>query len=327
MRFFHFTLALAALALILGHTSARAEETQLKLIMFQGTSGLPVFVAQDKGIFAKYGLAVEVTYTPSSDFQRKSLAEGKFEIAPTGADNAVFMVDTGAGDAVIVAGGDNSINQLIVQPSIRAYTDIRGKAVVVDAVNTAYAFQLYKMLELKGVKKGDYTVLSKGGTPQRLAAMKEDRNNAGAMMSPPFSIAAEKDGFHSLGSVAEVLGPYQGNSVAVMRSWAKANGDTLVKYLKAVIEANRWAFDPANRAELASILSKRMKLDPETIKASIEAAVGPKGGLDKDMRLDLAGFKETLQLRAEFAGPPGAKPPPPDKYIDLSYYQKALAGL
>jgi len=325
MRYMQIMLAAAALAL--AFAPARAAEKQLKLIMFQGTSGLPVYVAQDKGLFAKYGLEVEVTYTPSSDFQRKSLAEGKFDIAPTGADNAVAMVDTGAGDAVIVAGGDNSSNQLIVQPSVHGYADIRGKAVVVDAVDTAYAFQLYKMLALKGVKKGDYTVLSKGGTPARLAAMKADPNNVAAMMSPPFSIAVQKEGFHSLGSVADVLGPYQGNAVAVLRSWAKANGPTLVNFLKAEILANRWAFDPKNRAELEAIIAKRMKLDPETIKASVEAAVGRKHGLDKDMRLDMAGFKETLRLRAEYAGKPGAKPASPSKYIDLTYYKKALAGL
>jgi len=295
--------------------------------MFLGVSGIPVYVAQDKGFFAKHGLEVEVTITPSSNFQRQSLAKGKFDIAPSGADNAVYMVDTGAGDAVIVAGGDNSINQLMVQPGIHAYDDIRGKAVVVDAVNTAYAFQLYKMLALKGVAKGDYTVVSKGGTPQRLAAMKADPNNAAAMLGPPFSIAAANQGFHSLGSVAEVLGPYQGNSVVVLRSWAKAHSATLVAYLEAMIEADRWAFDPANRAELATIMLKRLKVDPATMMASLEAAVGPHGGLDKDARLDRAGFEEVLRLRAEFAGPPGAKPPPPDKYLDLSYYAKALAAL
>lgn len=327
MRFMARAFMAVSLAALVGTTGANAAMTKLKLIMFPGVSGIPVYVAQDKGLFAQRGLDVEVTITPSSDFQRKSLAEGKFDIAPSGADNAVFMVDTGGGDAVIVAGGDNSINEFIVQPDIHAFADIRGKAVVVDAVNTAYAFQLYKMLELNGVKKGEYAVVSKGGTPQRLAAMKEDPNNAAAMLSLPFSIAVAKEGFHSLGSVADVLGPYQGGSVVVLRSWAKANGATLVNYLAAMIAADRWAFDPANRAELASIMLKRLKVDPETMAASLEAAVGPKGGLNKDARFDLAGFKEVLQLRAEFAGPPGAKPPPPDKYLDLSYYDKALAGL
>ena len=39
--------------------------------------------------------------------------------------------------------------------SLHAYEDLRGKTVLVDAPNTAYALQLYKMLELNGVKSVD----------------------------------------------------------------------------------------------------------------------------------------------------------------------------
>ena len=39
----------------------------------------------------------------------------------------------------------------------------------------------------------------------------------------------------------------------------------------------------------------------------------------------MQGFRNTLKLRAEFEG--GEPYADPAKYIDLSYYQKALAGL
>jgi hypothetical protein len=41
----------------------------------------------------------------------------------------------------------------------------------------------------------------------------------------------------------------------------------------------------------------------------------------------MEGFKNVLQLRAEIEGQWGGNPPPVEKYVDLSYYQKALAGL
>ena len=59
-------------------------------------------------------------------------------------------------------GGDNSFNHLIVQPEIKSLTDIKGKTIAVDAVNTAYAFQLYEILRQKGLNKGDYEVKSVG---------------------------------------------------------------------------------------------------------------------------------------------------------------------
>jgi ABC-type nitrate/sulfonate/bicarbonate transport system substrate-binding protein len=88
--------------------------------------------------------------------------------------------------------------------------DIKGKTVVVDAINTAYAFQLYEMLRQKGLDKGDYQVNPVGATTQRLEAMTRDKAMVAAMMNPPFSIRAEKAGLKSMGTAAAALGAYQG---------------------------------------------------------------------------------------------------------------------
>jgi ABC-type nitrate/sulfonate/bicarbonate transport system substrate-binding protein len=225
---------------------------------------------------------------------------------------------------VIVAGGDDGMNQLIVRPEIHAYEDLRGKTVLVDATNTAYAFQLYKMLELNGVKRGEYTVVSKGGTPQRLAALREDKTNAASMLNLPWNIAAEKEGFHSLGTAVQALGPYQGTGIWVRRDWAAANADTLVKYLQATIEGLRWARDPSSRTAAATILARHLKIEQNLAVAALERALAPDGGLAVDARFDLVGFRNTLALRAEIEGGP---PQPAEKYLDLSYYERALGGL
>ena len=41
----------------------------------------------------------------------------------------------------------------------------------------------------------------------------------------------------------------------------------------------------------------------------------------------MEGFTNVLKLRAEIEGQWGGHPPTPENYIDLSYYDKALAGL
>jgi len=56
-------------------------------------------------------------------------------------------------------------------------------------------------------------------------------------------------------------------------------------------------------------------------------AVDPKNGFMRDATLDLDGFKNVLKLRAELHGDWGGKPPAPEQYIDLSHYQRAIAGM
>jgi len=47
----------------------------------------------------------------------------------------------------------------------------------------------------------------------------------------------------------------------------------------------------------------------------------------KDAQLDMAGFRNVLKLRAEIEGQWGGNPPPPDKYLDLSYHERALSAI
>jgi hypothetical protein len=69
--------ALLAASIATG-SSAMAQTRTLEVIVFAGASAMPIYVAQEKGFFAKEGLTVNVTATPSSGFQMSNLINGKF---------------------------------------------------------------------------------------------------------------------------------------------------------------------------------------------------------------------------------------------------------
>jgi ABC-type nitrate/sulfonate/bicarbonate transport system substrate-binding protein len=302
-------------------------QTQLKVMVFPGLSNLSIFAAQHKNLFAKHGLAVEVMNTPNSDVLRDGLAKGDHQIAHAAVDNAVAMVELAKADVAIVTGGDNGFNRIFVQPEINAYADLRGKAVVVDAPNTAYALLLYKVLKDAGVNKGDYVVKPVGGTTARLEAMTKDKANAAGVLNPPFSFRAKEAGLKDMGAAAKAVGAYQAGGAFVMRDWAKANSDSLVRYITAYVEGCRWALDPANKAEVIALLSDRLKLTPQVAAQSYAVATDPGDSIAKDAKFDIEGFKNVLKLRAEIEGQWGGNPPSPEKYIDLSYYDRAVTNI
>ena len=49
--------------------------------------------------------------------------------------------------------------------------------------------------------------------------------------------------------------------------------------------------------------------------------IEPGFGFTPDAKFNMEGFKTALALRAEIEG---GKPAEPDKYLDLSYYQRAM---
>jgi len=315
------------LALLLFVSTASAQ-TQVKVKMFPGAQSLPVLAAASQGLFAKHGLKVEVLFTANSDEQRNGLAAREFEIAQAAVDNAVAMVELAGKDVVIVTGGDSSMNEFIVQPEVASYAQLKGQTLLVDAPNTAYALQLKKILKLKGLKEGtDYTINPVGGTAVRLRGLKENKAYKGAMLNPPFSIDAKAAGLVSFGRAVDLIGAYQATGTFVLRDWAKANGDTLERYIAGFIAGVRWTVSPANKDAAIKLLAERLKVTPEAAAQTWQLMTDPKFGLARDGAFDMQGFRNVLALRAEIEGSWGGKPPPPERYVDLSYYEKALHRL
>jgi hypothetical protein len=79
--------------------------------------------------------------------------------------------------------------------------------------------------------------------------------------------------------------------------------------------------DPKNKTEAVALLVERLKL-PEDIAA--QAYDATLKDFNRDGALDMEGVKNVLALRAQFEG---GSPAAPERYIDLSYYKSALAGL
>jgi ABC-type nitrate/sulfonate/bicarbonate transport system substrate-binding protein len=68
-----FGTMFAVLFIMAPHPQA---EELLRVNVFPGPQHLALYVAQDKGLFAKRGLTVEIQFTPNAKAQRDALADG-----------------------------------------------------------------------------------------------------------------------------------------------------------------------------------------------------------------------------------------------------------
>jgi ABC-type nitrate/sulfonate/bicarbonate transport system substrate-binding protein len=310
-----------AAALVVFAGSARAEDL-IRLNTFPTARSLPFFVGVEKGLFTKQGIKLEFEFTESSGAQRQGLANGKFEVVHSAVDNALAMIEIAKVDVVIVSGGDGGTNEFIVGRDINSFTDIRGKALVTDAPNTAYAVQAKKILLRHGLKDGvDYRINAVGAGPFRLKAMLEGGDNAAAIMNLPFSAQTIEAGLKSLGRTVDLLGPYQAGGAFVLRAWAKQNHDVLERYLAGYITSLRWVLDKSNRDEAIALLMSKRNLTRSLATRSYDLMIEPGFGFNPDAKLSVEGFNNVLTLRQEIEGGP---PPRPEKYLDLSYYDRAL---
>ena len=321
---------IAAAALFVAAGAACAQGTKLEVIAFGGGGNWPVWAAQEKGLFAKNGLAVNLSFTPNSVEQVRNLMSGKYDLGTTAYDNVVAYQE-GQGETELSAqpdlfafmGGYSGSLRFVTSPDVKTYAALKGKTVGVDAATTGFAFILYKLAEMNGLSSSDYQIEKLGGTPARVKALMEGRI-AGTMISSPSEILPESKGYTRLGDTTAAFGPYQASVGVARRAWAAKHGDELVAFIRAYVAGMDWLQDPANKQEAISIYVKHTPSAPRpAAQKAYETMFAANEGFQRKAKLDLDGCRTVLKLRSEFAKPQ-KNLTDPMKYIDESYYGKAV---
>jgi ABC-type nitrate/sulfonate/bicarbonate transport system substrate-binding protein len=276
-------------------------------------------VARAKGLFSAGGLEVEVIATPNSTEQMRGLSRGTWQIVSTAFDNVLGWSGREGAEIVALAQVTEGITlPVFVRPEIKTWDDLRGKPLAVDAVDTAYALVLRRILLAHGLEmeRGDYKLIPKGATGHRLESMAQGETFAG-ILNPPWDGKATTAGMVRFADHREVLPDYPGGVFAVSRGWATGNRAALVNFLRIWNGALRWVHDGNHRVEARTLIGTAEKLDEK--EAARKLVQSPRDG-----RLNLAGLQSVLDLRVQF----GLTPPMGKElknYFDASVYEEALA--
>lgn len=304
----------------------------LRVIVFPGGANLPLWVAQEHGLFAQEGTSIAISPTPNSVFLVKSLMQGDQDIALSNFDNIVGYQEgqgevtlSEAPDFFAFMGFSRGSVRLVVNPQIKSFADLEGKTLGVDAVATGYSLALRKMLRLSGLADGAYTLESIGGTAMRARALMENKI-AGTILTTPLELVPESRGFRRLANLADVVGPYQTIVGMARRSWAARHSDALIGFARAAVNAIEWLFDARNRIDVARIYRQHLPEASEAAAlAAVDAMLREREGFSRGGSLDPEGMATVLRIRSEFGRPP-RQLDDPHRYIDETYLRAATAA-
>lgn len=301
----------------------------LEMVGFRGAANLPVWVAQDKGFFAKNGVTLKLVGTQGVAAQITDVMAGKYPLFITAIDNIVAYQE-GQGTATLPAPPDmfafmgmhHGLNSLVVKPELMTYQHLRGRTMGVDSLTSGYAFVLYRLLERNDLERDvDYKVVPLGSPEARFAALKAGHID-GTLLAAPNDDEASAAGFTILAEPADLTGGYQGSVYATRRSWANAHPREMLAVTRSLIEAHDYI--RADKAGAVAVLRAHIKgLPDERAELAYRSLVEEKGGLSKRGAISIAGVKTVLRLRSEM-GTPKKKLTDPYRYVDTSYYNEAL---
>lgn len=199
-------------------------------------SGL-VWIAKEKGLFAKYGFSPEIIYIPGGSTNVQVLLSGNLDFSQlSGAPGAAANL-SGADIVYIAAFLDKLNYQLVTRPEIKSVEQLKGKKLGVSRFASSADFGLRAILKKLGLDPvKDVTILQIGDEPARLAAVKSGSVD-GTVMNAPFGIEAERQKLYILADSLNMGIPFFNTGLLATRRFLDQNEGKTLNFLRAFLEA------------------------------------------------------------------------------------------
>ena len=289
---------------------------QLRQILFVRPAAL--VWAEHLGLFAAEEVEVETTQTTSSDEIGRGLAEDRWDIAIGVMDNVLAWNAQFGVDLRVAAQLERRTELRFVCPEADvSMADVARHPIAVDATSNGFVLVLYRALARAGIDWRNCRFDTVGGVRQRFEALMEGRARA-SILIPPFDAMVLGKGYKVLWSAAQMAPDYPGVVVAARAAMMDARGGAVAAYLRALLQAQRWATTAANRDRaIAALQAARYGAD-----AAALLIADPVG----DLRPSRTGWDETIRLRRE-CGLLGEPAPTWDEVIDATALELAIADI
>ena len=246
---FHFADAQSRTKVVFGYASMSSVATTL-------------WVAQEKGFFAKNGLDVQAIFIPGSPTLIASLNTGDVHFGYTGG-TATLGAAVGGLDIKMIAAFANHIQtDLVVRPEIKTPNDLKGKRIGVTSIGGTGWMSAMLGLEQIGLQpERDKISLAAFGDQRVISQALESNTIQGASLAGVFGQRLRRAGYNFMGELDKI--PLVGTSIVVKSNYLAAQSATARAALRALIEAHGYLHNPANKASVIDVMSKKLGIaDP-----------------------------------------------------------------
>jgi ABC-type nitrate/sulfonate/bicarbonate transport system substrate-binding protein len=262
------------LAFVLSFSSAHAQEREKLRVstLFIGSSLVPLWIAQEQGIFARNGLDVELIWMQST-LSTTALLAGEVDVV-FGTPQAIFAVLTAKNApplVTIAAWGSASEHWLVVNPAIKSAKDLEGKSLGTSRPRSADHGYTMLILERLGIDPRKVTFLSTGGQASRIAAV-ESGTVMGSAFNRYYMLQLKRKGFRDLAKLERPDYPFPPSIFVVRKDALQSKRKALKSLLLSMMEASE---RQKSVKELSvQLIKKYLRLqNPEVIEAAYEDGV------------------------------------------------------
>ena len=264
----HASIPIAFILLLLGCQNAAAQQLPLAFSSVDSPNA-NWYIAQERQLYKKYGLDVELIYIPSSTTTISAVVAGSVTVGNI-SGGATASAAVGGASVVAVGCFINTLPyDLVVHESIRSAQQLKGKSIGISRIGSSSDVAARVFLkELKLEPDKDVAILQVGGSTERAAAFRTGR--IVAFPAPPGVIHLTQGMPHRiLASTADFPKgfPFPYVCPTASKSFLKGSRDTMKRLLMALIDGVH--FYKTRKEESKKIMAKFTRHSNE---AFLEAA-------------------------------------------------------
>lgn len=231
-------------------------------------SHVPIYVAQDAGIFRENGLDVQIV-TNATAIQ--PLLTGDVDVAFPSPGQALIGNEQGHDLRIFMTLIDKVLQAVVVRDEPKSgdtewpdvLRQLKGKTLGVTVRGGAVDLNLRYVLREAGLNPdSDVTIVPTGNASAMLAAMQGKRVDGIMSLQPITAQLVTKKSGHVLVNLAKGEGPETMNQPFITgvaaQSFIDAKPEVLDKLVKSLKQAQEYIHDSANKSKFADIVKKRV---------------------------------------------------------------------
>jgi ABC-type nitrate/sulfonate/bicarbonate transport system substrate-binding protein len=226
-----------------------------------GPGATPLWIAQDQGLFKKYGLNTELTLVPPPSGP-KALVSGDIQFHVGGGTEILDAAASGANLGFVAETVQIYPQSLYGRPVLQEVSDLIGKSVGVAAPGGTTDLALRTLLARDALDVSKVKIVYLGSNNNGLAALTNNSIQA-AILVPPLTLRARQAGMRLLVDMAPLKLHTAALGLEVRVDWAQQHRDVVERFLKGYLEGAKEY--KANPALAKSTIRKWTNVDDEAV--------------------------------------------------------------
>lgn len=225
------------------------------------SSTLSLWIANEQGIFSKYGIEAQTILIRGGPILVASLVADDIDVAFTSGVSVLGAATQGVDVRMLTSISSRVSWKLMAAPQIKTPVDLRGKRFGVQSiVGSTWMYSMLALEQLGLEPRRDNITFLPIGDPVTMAHALETGRIDAAVLDPVLSRGLMNKGFSLLLDLLEAKVSFPGLGLGVTRAYLEQNGSTIERVVTALAESLAFIHGPANKPIVVKSMMKNLRM-------------------------------------------------------------------